>query len=75
MLTHNTHYASNDEVKPVGFAIYDIVKSKYFTVSSSWSANLSKAYICSSRQIVKELFPQSRFFAHPVFVDKGVCHV
>ena len=68
MLTHNTHYASNeDRGRIVGYAVYDIRNSKYLTFSGGWSADIKKADLISSRRILKGVFPENYYMAHPVF--------
>ena len=70
MLTHNTHYASNeDRGRIVGYACNDIVTGKFLSPSGGWTKYKYKADIFISRQLVKEVYSESRYFALPVFVS------
>lgn len=68
MITHNTHYATFEaRGRIVGYAVYDIVKSRYFSPRCGWTLKKSKADIFPTRQLIKDIFSESRFFATPVF--------
>lgn len=70
MLTHNTHYATlNDRGRIVGYACNDIVTGKFLSPSGGWTSYKYKADLYTSRQLVKDVFPESRYFALPVFVS------
>ena len=70
MLTHNTHYATFEERGTiVGYACYDIPNFKYLSPSGGWTSLRSKADIYSSRQVVKDIFPEYRYLAAPIFAS------
>lgn len=68
MYTHNTHYATNEERgRIVGYAVLDIRNSKFLTFSGGWSADIKKADLIRSRQILKGVYPENCYLAQPVF--------
>lgn len=74
MLTHNTHYATlnygnRDRGRIVGYAVLDIRNSKFLTFSGGWSTDIKKADLIRSRQILKGVYPENCYVAHPVFAS------
>ena len=68
MLTHNTHYATfKERGRIVGYACFDIFKSKYYTYNAGWGSSKKTAELFPNRELVKDVFFEARFFATPVF--------
>lgn len=72
MSTHITHYATQIEFagrtdRIVGYAVYNILKSKYLSPKGGYTCSKSRADIFTSRQLIKSVFPESFIFAEPIF--------
>lgn len=70
MYTHNTHYSTNEERgRIVGYAVFDIRNSKFLTYSGGWSADIKKADLIPSRNILKGVYFEKYYMASPVFAS------